>query len=75
MKPYKCFNGMTPFIYESEYKRLNKSGADCHFKNFISSLPERLDYFCLKCVLDLQIKPKMLDYSADSLHLVWSWFL
>lgn len=42
---------------------------------FFSKIPERMEYFRRRCALDQLISPDLLDYSPESLVLVWRWFL
>lgn len=42
---------------------------------FISKIPERMEYFRRRCALDQFLSPDVLDYSPESLLIVWRWFL
>lgn len=42
---------------------------------FLSKIPERMEYFRNRCAEDLGISVDELDYSPESLILVWRWFL
>jgi hypothetical protein len=45
------------------------------FEWFVSKIPERMVYFRSRCAYDLNISIDELDYSEESLLLVWKWFL
>lgn len=46
-----------------------------HFEWFMSKIPERMDYLKARCAKDLKLSVTELDYSAESLILLWRWFL
>lgn len=46
-----------------------------HFEWFMNRIPERMDYLKARCAKDLDLSVSELDYSAESLILLWRWFL
>ena len=46
-----------------------------HFEWFMDRIPERMDYLTARCAKDLDLSVSELDYSAESLILIWRWFL
>ncbi len=64
---------VSPFGYD--YYNMTPKEATANFEWFLSIIPERMDYFRNRCSNDLRISVDLLDYSAESLILVWRWFL
>lgn len=58
-----------------DYYHMTKAEAQEDFEWFVEHIPERMDYFRTRCASDLRVPQRMLDYSADSMLLVWKWFL
>ena len=56
-------------------ENMTPSEGKTYCKWFISSIPERMEYFRNRCANDSGISVDDLDYSAESLILVWRWFL
>lgn len=57
------------------FSKMTPKQARDNYDWFISKIPERMDYFRKKCTSDLNISINSLDYSFDSLVLVWKWFI
>ena len=58
-----------------DFYNMTPKQAKENFEWFISKIPERMEYFRNRCTSDLNIRKESLDYSADSLILIWRWFL
>ena len=58
-----------------DFYNMTPKQARENFEWFISVIPERMEYFRNRCASDLSITVELLDYSAESLKLVWRWFL
>ncbi len=61
--------------YGYDYYNMTVKQARAQYEWFISVIPERVNYLKKRCAEDLKIKPDLLDYSADSLKLLWEWFI
>ena len=46
-----------------------------NFEWFISKIPERIEYLTNRCAQDLNISVDALDFSPDSLKIIWRWFI
>lgn len=46
-----------------------------YFQWYINIIPERIDYLIKVCAKDLKIEENKIDFSAESLLLIWKWFL
>lgn len=57
------------------YAEMKPKVAKEAFEWFVSKIPERMVYFRSRCAYDLNISIDELDYSEESLLLVWKWFL
>lgn len=57
------------------YRGMTPGVAKRSFQWFVSKIPERMAYFRSRCAHDLKIPINRLDYSEESLLLVWKWFL
>lgn len=57
------------------FAKLNKKEAKMYFDWFVSHVDERSEYIRQKVSEGLNISIESLDYSADSLVLIWRWFL
>ncbi|MDD4328143.1 MAG: hypothetical protein PHU83_07915 [Eubacteriales bacterium] len=58
-----------------DFYNMTPKQAGANFEWFISIIPKRMEYFRNRCASDLKISVETLDYSAESLILVWRWFL
>ena len=61
--------------YGYDFYNMTVKQARAQYEWFISVIPERVNYLKKRCAEDLKIKPDLLDYSADSLKLLWEWFI
>lgn len=61
--------------YGFDYRTMTPAQAKKSFEWFMEHVPERLRYMRARCADDLKIEVGKLDYSAESLLLVWQWFL
>ena len=57
------------------YGEMTPKQAKESFEWFVEKIPERMEYFRNRCAKDLKISVEQLDYSRESLVLVWQWFL
>lgn len=57
------------------YTQMTPKQAKESFEFFMEHLPERVEYLRNRCAQDLRIPIDKLDYSPESLILVWKWFL
>ena len=62
-------------IHKLAFEEMNDKQAEETFNWFMENIPTRMEYFRSRCSNDLKIPKDKLDYSADSLLLVWKWFL
>jgi hypothetical protein len=58
-----------------DFYNMTPKQAKENFEWFISKMPERMEYFRSRCASDLNIPEETLNYSPESLILVWRWFL
>ena len=58
-----------------DFYNMTPKQAEENFKWFISKIPERMDYLRNRCAADLRIPIESLDFSSESLIIVWRWFL
>ena len=58
-----------------DFYRMTPKQSEEFYKWFISIIDKRMNYFRNRCALDSNISKLKLDYSAESLKLVWRWFL
>lgn len=58
-----------------DFQGMTSKQAQSNFDWFISKIPERTDYLTTRCSEDLKISRTCLDYTAESLTLIWKWFL
>lgn len=58
-----------------DFYNMTPKQAKENFEWFISKIPERMEYFRNRCASDLKIPVETLDYSPESLIVVWRWFL
>ncbi len=64
---------VSPYGYDY-YNMTVKQAAD-NFAWFLSVIPQRMNYFRTRCASDLNISLNNLDYSAESMIIIWKWFL
>ncbi len=64
---------VSPFGYD--YYNMTKKQAAMNFEWFLAVIPQRMEYFRNRCAADLHIPVDLLDFSPQSLKLVWRWFL
>lgn len=66
---------MVPPFEMKPFEEMNKEEAKQHFNWFISEIPNRINY--LKSFYEYTGggKQEQLDFSVESLRLLWSWFL
>lgn len=57
------------------YMQMTPQQAKENFEFFMEHLPERVEYLRNRCAHDLKISVDKLDYSPESLILIWKWFL
>ena len=57
------------------FQEMTSKQAEENFRWFVSKIPERMEYFRNRCSNDLKVSIDELNYTADSLILVWRWFL
>ena len=57
------------------FQKMTPKQAKENFDWFISKIPERMNYFRNRCAKDLNILPEELNYSPESLVVIWRWFL
>lgn len=61
--------------YGYNYYNMTPKQARTQYAWFISVIPERVEYLKKRIADDLKVKTDLLDYSADSLKLLWEWFI
>lgn len=71
MKEYKP---LIPPI-DKPFIDMSKAEAQAYFDWYISHVDERAEYLKTKVAEKLQIPLNKLDYSLESLKLIWKWFL
>lgn len=64
---------VSPFGYD--YYNMTAKQASKNYDWFISIIPQRMTYFRERCSHDLRITINSLNFSADSLILIWRWFI
>ena len=57
------------------YYEMTPEQARENFFWFMSKIPERMDYLRNRCATDMKISVDAIDYSPQSLIIVWKWFL
>lgn len=57
------------------FRKMAPTQAQENFEWFISKIPEQMAYFCRRCAADLKVSESALDFSPESLTLVWRWFI
>ena len=55
--------------------KLTPKQAKENFDWFVSKIPERMKYLSSRCASDLKLQIEKLDFSAESILLIWKWFL
>lgn len=55
--------------------KMTPAQAQENFDWFLSKIPERMEYLRQRCATDLKISESDLDFSPESLKLVWRWFI
>lgn len=75
-----CFK--KTYAYEMEfpptgidYNSWDKRTADKYFKWYMEQIPIRIEYLRSKISHDMHIHPDSLDFSPESLLIIWRWFL
>lgn len=58
-----------------DFNNMSPKQAKQNFDWCMSVMPERMEYFRERCSKDLKIPLSKLDYSPESLIIVWRWFL
>lgn len=58
-----------------DFQNMTPKQAKENFDWYMSKLPERMEYLRNRCAKDLKIPVSMLDYSPESLIVIWRWFL
>lgn len=58
-----------------DFYNMTPKQAKENYEWFISKIPERMEYLRKRCADDLNISIEKLDFSPESLILVWRWFL
>lgn len=58
-----------------DFYHMTKAQAGENFTWFLAHIPERMEYMRQRCAVDLRIPPSHLDFSSESLVLIWRWFL
>lgn len=57
------------------YEEMTPTQAKSSFEWFMSTIPERISYFCNRCASELDISLDSMNFSSDSLVFAWKWFL
>lgn len=57
------------------YNSWDKKTAEAYFEWYISQIPLRTTYLCNRVSRDLKIDISLLDFSPESLKVVWDWYL
>lgn len=58
-----------------DFYKMSPKQAKENFNWYMSKIPERMVYLRNRCAKDLKIPLGMLDYSPESLIIIWRWFL
>ncbi len=58
-----------------DFQNMTPKQAKENFDWFISKIPERMEYLRNRCATDINVPLECLDYSPESLNIVWSWFI
>ena len=74
MKDYFCYDGNDVPFYIGEFQALNPKEAEKFNQKFVDELNLRLLHFRNICASDMNISIEKLDYSHESLLIVWDWF-
>ena len=61
--------------FGADYYSMTPKQAKENFEWFISKIPERVEYLRNRISKDLKISVEELDFSPESLKIVWKWFL
>lgn len=73
-KPY-TYRAVTPPLMEKDHSEWTAKETETYFQWHLSVLPERIDYLTSEVSRSLSVPKEQLDQSAESLLLVWKWFL
>ena len=58
-----------------DYDSWNNKTAKEYFEWYISQIPLRTEYLCNRVSSDLKIDISLLDFSPESLNIIWEWYL
>lgn len=58
-----------------DYHSWDKRTADLYFKWFMEQIPIRTEYLRRRVAADLKIDISLLDFTPESLILVWEWYM
>lgn len=75
MKEYYCYDGNDVPVYYSEFSLFKPKQAEIFNKRFVDELDYRLEHFRKRCAADMNVSINALDYSHNSLLIVWQWFM
>ena len=77
MRMSKNQKNYIPLIFpdDKSFKEMNKAEAQAYFDWFTSHVDERSEYLRKKVSEGLKIPMESLDFSMESLILIWRWFL
>jgi len=57
------------------YNSMTDVQAKENFEWFVSKIPERVEYLRNRCAQDLKVSVDRLNFTPESLILIWQWFL
>ena len=75
MKEYLCYDGKDVPIYYEDFSLFRPKQAEEFNKRFVDELKYRLDHFRKRCAADMKVSIDALNYSHESLLIVWQWFI